>query len=56
MLATADLDRGAFACALRRGADLRLFVIAQTWGGPEPPHLSGRVAAFPAPAPGAGRP
>ena len=56
VLATVDLDRGAFACALSRGADPRLFVVGQNYGGPEPGQPSGRVVAFPAPAPGAGRP
>jgi sugar lactone lactonase YvrE len=56
VLATVDLDRGAFACALSRGTDPRLFVVSQTWGGPESPEPSGRVVAFPAPAPGAGKP
>jgi sugar lactone lactonase YvrE len=56
VLATANLDRGAFACALSRGQEPRLFVVAQSWGGPQPQQPSGRVVAFPAPAPGAGRP
>jgi sugar lactone lactonase YvrE len=56
VLAAVDLDRGAFACALSRGADPRLFVVGQVYGGPESPQPSGRVVAFPAPAPGAGRP
>jgi len=56
VLATVGLDRGAFACALSRGADPHLYVVGQTWGGPEPSQPSGRVVAFPAPAPGAGRP
>ncbi len=56
VLATVDLDRGAFACALSREDEPRLFVVAQAWGGPQPPQPSGRVVAFPAPAPGAGRP
>jgi sugar lactone lactonase YvrE len=56
ILATAHLDRGAFACALSRGADPRLFVVAQTWGGAQPAEPTGQVLAFPAPAPGAGRP
>jgi sugar lactone lactonase YvrE len=56
VLATVDLDRGAFACALSRGEDPRLFVVGQTWGGPEPSQPSGQLVAFPAPAPGAGRP
>jgi sugar lactone lactonase YvrE len=56
VLATVNLDRGAFACALSRGEDPRLFVVAQRYGGPEPAQPSGRLVAFPAPAPGAGRP
>jgi sugar lactone lactonase YvrE len=56
VLATVGLDRGAFACALSRGPDPRLFVVAQIYGGPDSPQPSGRVVAFPAPAPGAGRP
>ena len=56
VLATVGLDRGAFACALSRGEDPRLFVVGQTWGGPGSPQPTGRVLAFPAPAPGAGRP
>jgi sugar lactone lactonase YvrE len=56
VLATAGLDRGAFACALSREQDPRLFVVGQFYGGPESPQPSGRVVAFPAPAPGAGKP
>jgi sugar lactone lactonase YvrE len=56
VLATVDLDRGAFACALSRGPDPRLFVVGQTWNGPGPAEPTGQVVAFPAPAPGAGRP
>jgi sugar lactone lactonase YvrE len=56
VLATADLDRGAFACVLSRGEDPRLYVVAQTWGGSGSGQPSGQVVAFPAPAPGAGRP
>jgi sugar lactone lactonase YvrE len=56
VLATVDLDRGAFACTLSRGDDPHLFVVGQVWGGPESSPPSGRVVAFPAPAPGAGRP
>jgi len=56
VLATVDLDRGAFACALSRGQDPRLFVVGQTWGGPAPSEPTGQVVSFPAPAPGAGRP
>ena len=56
VLATVGLDRGAVACALSRGQDPRLFVVGQIYGGPGSPQPSGRVVAFPAPAPGAGRP
>jgi sugar lactone lactonase YvrE len=58
VLAKVDLDRGAFACALSRGPDPRLFVVGQNWAGPESMSSapSGQVVAFPAPAPGAGRP
>ena len=57
VLATVGLDRGAFACALSREEQPRLFVVGQNWSGPEsPPQRSGQVVAFPAPAPGAGRP
>jgi sugar lactone lactonase YvrE len=56
VLATVGLDRGAFACTLSRGQDPRLFVVSQAWGGPEPAEPTGQVVAFPAPAPGAGRP
>ena len=51
-----DWDRGAFACALSREQNPRLFVVGQAYGGPESPQPSGQVVAFPAPAPGAGRP
>jgi sugar lactone lactonase YvrE len=54
VLATLDLDRGAFACALSRGENPRLFVVGQEWGESSEP--TGRVDAFPAPAPGAGYP
>jgi len=56
VLATVGFDRGAFACALSRGDDPRLFIVGQLWGGPEGSPPSGRVVAVPAPAPGAGRP
>jgi sugar lactone lactonase YvrE len=56
VLATADWDRGAFACALSREQNPRLFVVGQAYGGPESSQPSGQVVAFPAPAPGAGRP
>jgi sugar lactone lactonase YvrE len=54
--AIVELDRGAFACALSRGDDPRLFVVAQSYGDPAPPQPTGQVVAFPAPAPGAGKP
>jgi sugar lactone lactonase YvrE len=56
ILETVDLDRGAFACVLSRGEDPQLFVVGQTWSGPDSLEPSGRVVAFPAPAPGAGKP
>jgi sugar lactone lactonase YvrE len=55
VLATVSLDRGAFACTLSRDTDPRLFVVGQSWGGPEAVGgTTGQVVAFPAPAPGAG--
>ena len=57
VLATVNLDRGAFACALSRGADPKLFVVGQDWGGPDAVGgATGQVVAFPAPAPGGGHP
>jgi sugar lactone lactonase YvrE len=57
VLATVDLDRGAFACALSRGINPTLFVVAQNWGGPgSVGGATGQVVALPAPAPGAGHP
>ena len=56
VLGIVDLDRGAFACALSRADNPRLFVVGQNYGGPESPQPSGQIVAFPAPAPGAGRP
>jgi sugar lactone lactonase YvrE len=56
VLATVDLDRGAFACALSRGDDPHLYVVGQNWGEPGSSEPSGQVVAFPAPAPGAGKP
>jgi sugar lactone lactonase YvrE len=57
VLATVDLDRGAFACALSRGSDPKLYVVGQDWGGPDAVGgATGQVAVFPAPAPGAGYP
>jgi sugar lactone lactonase YvrE len=56
VLDTVEFDRGAFACALSRGDDPRLYVVGQDWDGPPPPEPSGRLASYPAPASGAGRP
>jgi sugar lactone lactonase YvrE len=56
ILQTVDLDRGAFACVLSRGEDPQLFVVGQIWSGPDSLEPSGQVVAFPAPAPGAGKP
>ena len=57
VLATVDLDRGAFACALSRDSDPRLYVVGQDWGGPDAVGgTTGQVMVFPAPAPGAGHP
>ena len=57
VLATVDLDRGAFACALSGGPHPQLFVAAQDWGGPEDVGgRSGQVLVLPAPAPRAGHP
>lgn len=56
VMATVDLDRGAFACALSTGADPKLFVVGQDWGGPEAVGgATGQIVAFPAQAPGVGR-
>jgi sugar lactone lactonase YvrE len=56
VLATFELDRGAFACALSREQNPHLYVVGQNWGEPDSSGPSGQVVAFPAPAPGAGRP
>jgi len=57
VLATVDLDRGAFACALSRGADPKLFVVGQDWAGPDAVGgTTGQILAFRAPAPGGGHP
>ena len=55
---TVELDRGAFACILSRDDQQpQLYVVCQQWGGTEPPaEPTGQIVAFPAPAPGAGRP
>jgi sugar lactone lactonase YvrE len=57
VLATVNLDRGAFACALSRGREPRLFVVGQDWAGPAAVGgATGQLVVFPAPAPGAGFP
>ena len=56
VLATVDLDRGAFACALSRGDQPQLYVVGQQWGGPEATGLTGQIVVFPAPGSGAGKP
>jgi sugar lactone lactonase YvrE len=56
VLAVVDLDRGAFACVLSREENPRLFVVGQVWDGGRPTEPTGQVVAFPAPAPGAGKP
>jgi sugar lactone lactonase YvrE len=56
VLATVELDRGAFACALSRGDRPQLYVVGQEWGGPPPTQPTGQVVVFPAPASGAGYP
>ena len=55
-LGTVDIDRGAFACALSRGDDPKLYVVGQQYGGPDTTESTGQVVVFPAPAAGAGRP
>jgi sugar lactone lactonase YvrE len=57
VLATVDLDRGAFAAALSRDEPAQLYVVAQRYGGrPDPAERTGQIVGFPAPAPGAGWP
>jgi sugar lactone lactonase YvrE len=56
ILATVELDRGAFACILSRDDQPRLYVIAQQWGGAPSAEPTGQVVAYPVPAPGAGKP
>jgi sugar lactone lactonase YvrE len=56
VLATVELDRGAFACTLSRGDRPQLYVVGQEWGGPQSTEPTGQVVVFPAPAPGAGKP
>src|SRR5262249_13553190 len=56
VLATVELDRGAFACTLSRDDRPQLYVVGQEDGGPAPGEPTGQVVVFPAPAPGAGKP
>lgn len=56
ILATVELDRGAFACTLSRDDEPRLYVVGQEYGVPVAAKPTGQVFVFPAPAPGAGRP
>ncbi len=56
VLATVELDRGAFACALSHGDRPLLYVVGQQWGGPPSTQPTGQIVVFPAPAPGAGWP
>ena len=57
VLATVDLDRGAFACSFSWGPDVILYVVAQEWRGVDAVGgTSGQVQTFPAPAGGAGYP
>lgn len=57
VLASVELDRGAFACALSRTKEPQLFVVGQHWAGPDAVGgANGQVLAFPAPAPGSGHP
>jgi sugar lactone lactonase YvrE len=51
ILATVDLDRGAFACTLSRDDKPQLYVVGQQFGGPETAEPTGQVVVFPAPAP-----
>jgi sugar lactone lactonase YvrE len=56
VLATVELDRGAFSCTLSRGEDPKLYVVGQQFGGSETTEPTGQVVVFPAPAAGAGWP
>jgi len=56
VLATVELDRGAFACTLSRGDRPQLYVVGQEWAGAGPTEPTGQIVVFPAPAPGAGKP
>jgi sugar lactone lactonase YvrE len=56
VLQTIAVDRGAFACVLSRDEHPQLFIVGQAYGGTGDAEPTGQVWAFPAPAPGAGRP
>ena len=51
-----SLDRGALPARSAGGDDPRLFVVGEHYGESQLAPPSGQVVAFPAPAPGAGRP
>lgn len=57
VLATVELDRGAFSCALGGTDGRTLFVVTNEWAGPEGMGgRTGQVVTVPAPAPAAGWP
>lgn len=56
VLDAVELDRGAFSCTLSRDGQPTLYVVGQRWGGAPSAEPTGQLVAFPAPAPGAGRP
>jgi sugar lactone lactonase YvrE len=58
VLATIELDRGCFACALGGGDRSTLLIAANNWSGPASmfERSDGQLLAVPAPAPGAGWP
>jgi sugar lactone lactonase YvrE len=59
VLATVELDRGCFACALGGAGDTTLFMVAREWQGTTSlgdGARTGQVVMAPAPAPGAGWP
>jgi sugar lactone lactonase YvrE len=56
VLDAVELDRGAFSCTLSRDGQPTLYVVGQQWRGASSAEPTGQVVAFPAPAPGAGRP
>lgn len=53
VLESVQTDRGAFACALSRSGEPRLFVVGQEYGAEAPSSPTGQVVMFPAPAAGA---